>query len=170
MCIRSSLLGILLVAGAPVVAVADEADSAVTIKVVDLDGFLAEVAKHKGKVVVVDFWADFCIPCKKEFPSLVKLHQKHKDAGLTGMSLSFDDPEDKDITLKFLQANKATFPNLITEDSTPFQEKWDFTAIPTTLVFGRDGKLAKKFSWDNPDDQFTYEDVEKFVEPLVKQK
>lgn len=166
MLLRSSLLAVVLVIVAPTIVAADE----VTLKQVDVDGFLAEVAKHKGKVVVVDFWADFCIPCKKEFPNLVKLHQKHNKHGLTAMSVSFDDPEDKELTMKFLQNQEAAFPNLIVEDSTPFQEKWDFTAIPTTLVFGRDGKLAKKFSWDNPDDQFTYEDVEKFVEPLVKKK
>src|SRR5215207_11502461 len=54
------------------------------------------VRAHKGKVVVVDFWADYCAPCKKAFPHLVQLHQKHARDGLVVISVNLDDPANAD--------------------------------------------------------------------------
>ena len=145
--------------------------AAVTIRPVKLAEFEKEIAANKGKIVVVDLWADFCLPCKEHFHHLVEMHEKHHKDGVACVSASVDDIDQKDRCLKFLTAKKANFANyLIDEKAGVWQDRWDVTAVPAVLVFGRDGKLARKFTWDNPDDQFTYPDVEKFVVGLIEKK
>ena len=90
------------------------------------------------------------------------------------ISVAVDDPDDADAArsaLKFLTAQKATFQNFhIDEKPETWQTKWGFTAVPAVMVYGRDGKIARKFTYDDPDNQFTYKDVEKFVVPLLEKK
>jgi thiol-disulfide isomerase/thioredoxin len=145
---------------------------AVTVKLLDFEGFQKLVASKKGKVVVVDCWSTSCEPCMKEFPGLVKLHNKYPDK-LACVSLSFDyeggdsKPDDvKEKVLKFLTEQKATFDNVIgTLDSDTMMAKVDIVAPPSALIYDRDGKLAKKFSGD-----FKYDDVEKIVAGLFADK
>src|SRR5207244_636017 len=82
------------------------AEDKVSIEIVDLAGLESAIASHKGKVVVADFWATFCIPCKKEFPNLVQLHKDRVGEGLVCMSVTINDPEDKERALKFLTQQK----------------------------------------------------------------
>src|SRR4051794_31425003 len=53
------------------------------------------IKQNKGKVVLIDFWADFCVPCKKAFPQLVQTHGKFAKDGLVVLSVNLDDPSDK---------------------------------------------------------------------------
>jgi thiol-disulfide isomerase/thioredoxin len=128
------------------------------------------LATHKGKIVVVDTWATTCIPCVEEFPQLVALHGKYAADGVVCMSVSVDEKTDRDAAHDFLKKQKATFPNYFIDDpkEQAWWDKWKIGAIPVVLVFDREGKLARKFDIDDPDNQFTYEDVEKLVAELVK--
>jgi thiol-disulfide isomerase/thioredoxin len=155
-----------LVIGCSLPGLASAAD--VTLETVKLSQFHETVAKHKGKVVVIDFWATFCVPCMKEFPNLVELHRKYADKGLVCISVSVDFPEDKDRALKFLKDKQATFTNLLLdEEADLWQKELDFTAVPAILVYGKDGKLAKKFFADSPKTAFDYSDVRKLVLPMI---
>ena len=137
-----------------------------TVKLPDLE---QAVAKHQGKIVVVDIWATFCVPCKAEFPNLVKLHNDHGAKGVACISVTVDDPDDKAAALKFLRDKKAAFENyLLDEPAEAYQKKFEFAAVPTVLVYGRDGKLVKKFNADKKENAFTYKDVRKLVEELLK--
>src|SRR5436189_3322802 len=72
------------------------------------------VATQKGKVVVVDFWATWCGPCKAAFPHLVELHQQYARQGLVVISVSLDDakdPQTVDEVRAFLRHRKATMTN-----------------------------------------------------------
>lgn len=150
---------------------APRAEEAIDVKIVKLDGLKKAIADQKGKIVVVDFWATFCIPCKEEFPNLVKLHGDHAKSGVSCISVAVDDPEDKDAALRFLKKVKATFPNYLLDEAPElYQKELNFASVPTVLVFGRDGKLAKKFNATKPEEAFTYKDVRKLVEELLKAK
>lgn len=67
---------------------------ATTVRVVDKAGFDAEIALHKGKIVLVDCWATWCVPCVKEFPKTVAMSHDFADKGLVVISLSFDELAD----------------------------------------------------------------------------
>ena len=142
----------------------------VKLEVVKWPALEKAIASHKGKVVLIDIWADFCIPCKKEFPHLVEMHQKYAKEGLVCISIAVDEADDRAKCLKFLQKQKATFPNyLIDEPGDVWEKKLDSGAPPTIIVIGRDGKRVKRFTTD-ADGPFTYKDVEKVVKPLVEKK
>jgi len=109
------------------------------------------------------------VPCKKEFPQLVKLHEKYANDDLVVISVSLDDPGDKDkkdnkvrqrkeTVLEFLEQQKATFTNLILDESQEFwQAKFGFVGPPCVFVFNREGKW-KRFANDDP-----YPEVAKLV-------
>jgi thiol-disulfide isomerase/thioredoxin len=127
------------------------------------------LAAQQGKIVVVDTWATWCGPCKEEFPGLVALHRKHAQEGVACMSVSVDAPDERGAALEFLKQQGAAFSNFLIDDkSDAWWDKWNIKGIPVVLVFDRDGKLVKKFDKDDPDNQFTYADVEKLVIELLE--
>lgn len=157
-------------------AVAAKSDvSAVIATWADTEKYIAD---HKGKVVVVDLWATYCVPCKKEFPGLVKLHDELGDAVVcVSFSLDYEGLSDtpvekaKENCLKFLKKMNARFHNVIC--STPSDEFYDEQAIagiPVVRVYGKDGKLAKQFDVDGGI-EFSYEkDIRPLVENLIGNK
>lgn len=124
-----------------------QAPAEVTLKVVKYADLGDIIRSHKGKVVVVDFWADFCIPCKREMPHLVELHQKYAGEGLVAITVATDDPRNEKVKaslLKFLTAQKATMTNLIIEE--PLEEwapKVGLAKVPCVFVFNRAGKFRR---------------------------
>jgi thiol-disulfide isomerase/thioredoxin len=160
----------------------DAAKSKVSLKVVDWDETLKLVAANKGKVVVLDAWSTSCPPCMKEFPNLVKMHQKYGGKQVVCMSLSCDyagiknkPPEFyRPRVEKFLEKQDATFQNLLASvPSEELFEKMGISSIPAVYVFGPDGKLAKRFDNEQAkaeEDNFTYADINKLVDELVTKK
>lgn len=143
----------------------------ITIESVTCEQWDQALAAQKGKIVVVDTWATWCIPCREEFPRLVELHRQHAEQGVVCMSVSVDEPAAKEEALGFLREHQATFANYLIEDKPDaWWDKWNIKGIPIVLVFDRDGKLSKKFDMDDPDNQFTYEDVEKHVKEMLAAK
>jgi thiol-disulfide isomerase/thioredoxin len=129
-------------------------------------------SNKKAKFTLVDAWATTCAPCKENFPHLVEMHRKYANKGLAVISLSLDDPSDaKAITAaeRFLIEKKAVFTNvLLDENYGDGFEKLDINAIPAVFIFGPDGKEVKRFTMDDPNHQFTYEQVEKEVVALLE--
>jgi thiol-disulfide isomerase/thioredoxin len=143
----------------------------VDLKLVKLDQVLEAVKAQAGKVVVLDIWATFCVPCKKEFPRLVKLHEQHGKDGLVCMSLSVDDQEDLPAAIDFLKSRRASFANfLIDGPAHIWQNHFVLKGVPAVFIWDRAGNQAARFDGDDPDNQFTYDQVEKKVALLLQAK
>lgn len=142
----------------------------VEMKSVKPGELLKAIEGHKGKVVVVDVWASFCAPCKREFPHFTKLHAAYAADGVVCLSLSVDEADDSGKALRFLQDQKATMTNYHLDDAKgELAESWGIESIPMVMVYGRDGKRAARFS--NDVKEFTYEaDVVPLVRKLSRQK
>lgn len=161
-------VALLAVAGQPKAAAPE---AAITLKVVRYPELVEAVKAQQGKVVVVDVWGTFCIPCKKEFPRLVELHRRYAKDGLVCMSAAVDPPAQREAALAFLKSKGAAFANyLLDEDPAVWQQKWDLKGVPAVFVFDRAGKRAARFDNDDPAKQFTYDDVERLVRRLLAEK
>jgi thiol-disulfide isomerase/thioredoxin len=157
---------------------AGESDSQVGSRVALVDGSnqtLADwITKHHGKVVLVDFWATWCGPCVKEFPHLVELSNKHRDAGLAVISVSMNEPKDRPSVLAFLERQKADFENLLPEygAGSKFLEAFDLRGdVPFYKLYDSKGVLRFSFS-DDPSGIENCESIEKIdsrVEALLKE-
>ncbi len=140
----------------------------ITLEVVKQKGYADTLQRLRGKVVVVDVWGDFCIPCKKEFPHLVELHEKYAGRGVACVSVSLDQLDAKAAALKFLIKEKASFTNiLLDEPPKVWQEIFDIYGPPAVLVFDKAGKLAARFDHNDIDKSYTHADVEKAVAKLL---
>jgi len=107
------------------------------------------IAKHRGNVVLVDYWATWCDPCKKLFPHAMALHGELAGKGFSLISVSFDEAEDEPDVLKFLAGHGATFENFRAESGASPRSAMEFDiengAIPFMRLYDRSGKLYKAF-------------------------
>ena len=167
----------LLIAGAgSATAVAQGASKPISVRVVDKAGYDKIIASNKGKVVVVDCWATWCVPCRKAFPETVKLAKVYADKGVVVVSLCFDDPvkgQVPDKVKEFLVKQDAQFENLVSalDISDDGADAFDIAegALPHFKVYGKDGKLFKKFE-SGEDKEFTHEQIEAAVKAAIKAK
>ncbi len=146
----------------------------VTLEPLKFDAFKARLAQSGDKAhkyTLVDVWSTTCGPCMENFPHLVAMSQKYAPQGLRTISLSLDDASDQKAVAearKFLREKKATFLNvLLDEDFGVGFDKLDINTIPAVFVFDRDGKQVKKYTMDDPNHQFTYDQVEKDVAAML---
>jgi thiol-disulfide isomerase/thioredoxin len=154
----------------------------VTVTIKSWDETQQLVAQQRGKVVVLDLWSTWCVPCVREFPNLVKLHRAHPDE-VVCMSFNLDysgvpdEPAEsfQESVQAFLSKHGATFTNVISSD--PADEvfnRLDLGSIPAVMVYDRDGQLAKRFDNDDAaygDEGFTYDDhIIPFVGQLLTKK
>lgn len=102
------------------------------------------LASHKGKVILLDFWATWCPPCKVEIPWFVEFQQKYGPRGFIVIGVSVDDPAEK---LKpFGDQYKVNYPLLVGAGRNDIKGPRGYNAawgLPKTVVIGRDGKICK---------------------------
>jgi thiol-disulfide isomerase/thioredoxin len=132
------------------------------------------LASPNARYTMVDAWSTTCGPCKENFPHVVAMHKKFGPKGLAVISLSLDDPADSAAVKeaeRFLKEKKAAFTNvLLNENFGDGFDKLNINGIPAVFIFGPDGKEVKRFTMDDPNNQFTYDDVEKAVANLLDAK
>lgn len=123
---------------------------AADLKPVDEAGYPKLVSAAKGKIVLVNFWATYCVPCRKEMPALVALAAKYKPRGLELVTVSADEPEQLKEAGAFLDKNKVPAPSYIrkAKDDDKFVKlvdaKWD-GALPVSLLYDKTGKKVRAF-------------------------
>jgi thiol-disulfide isomerase/thioredoxin len=139
------------------------------IKAVEPKDIKDIVAQNKGKVVVLNFFATWCVPCHTEFPDIIKLQNAYKGKGLQVIEVSMNDVTDKDELQKYLSETKPPFTVYIaanTEDQfyKDMDSRWD-TALPMTMIFDRSGKNVAFYK-----EARTYDQFDKDVTPLLAAK
>lgn len=112
------------------------------------------LAKLKGKVVILDFWATWCGPCREELPDLVKLYDTYRSKGLEVIGLTVEAPESQsmDYFNQFIKTFNLDYP--IGFSSLDTAKNYGIDPIPTTFFIDKSGKIALSFVGAHPEEHF----------------
>jgi peroxiredoxin len=107
----------------------------------DIDGRPVSLADYRGKVVILDFWAPWCPPCKREIPDLISLQEQYADRGLRIVGIGLDR---EDNVASFVRRNGINYPVMVGDDEIAGLYG-GIPGIPTTFIIDREGKINKRF-------------------------
>jgi thiol-disulfide isomerase/thioredoxin len=132
------------VAGSGVSQVIKDRKPAPAIKGTTVQGQPLNLASYKGKVVVVNFWASWCAPCRAEAPTLQKVSEETKASGVQFVGVDIKDG--KDNAAAFQRTFKTTYPSLFDQAGQIALSFRDVppNAVPSTLVIDRQGRIAAR--------------------------
>ncbi len=120
----------------------------------DVDGKTFRLSDHLGKrVILLDFWATFCEPCKAEFPHLADLYAREKDKGLLVLGVAMDGPESSAEVPAFVKRHDVTFPVVLDDDSRIASLYDPKKSMPLSILIGRDGRIVVVREGYNPGDE-----------------
>ena len=100
----------------------------------------------KGRIVILNFWATYCIPCRKEMPDLAAIQNEYAALGVQVVGASTDDEEDREKVLQFVKETKVNFPIWLGASTSDMMKFGLGVALPGTVIIGRDGRVAKVIS------------------------
>jgi thiol-disulfide isomerase/thioredoxin len=100
-----------------------------------------DLAEHEGKVVIVDFWASWCVPCRRSFPWLNAMHAAHADEGLVIIGVNLD--QERAAAEDFLREYRPSF-RIFYDTSKDLARKFEVVAMPSSFLIGRDGEIQKR--------------------------
>lgn len=125
----------------------------------DINGKDVNLSDFRGKVVILDFWATWCPPCRREIPGFIELQQQYEKSGLVVVGISFDKAVG---TVKsFAQKLEINYP-LVMGKMELAKAYGGITSIPTTFILDRTGKIVKSFVGFHAKSEF-----EKEIKPLL---
>lgn len=112
-----------------------------SFSLIDLNGRKLELADHKGKVVLLDFWATWCGPCQIEIPGFVTLQERYRDQGLVIIGVAMDNSPEP--VREFYREFRMNYP-VVMGDERISELYGGILGLPTTFVIGRDGRIYAK--------------------------
>ena len=128
-------------------------------ELIDLNGKPVQSEKYKGKVIILNFWATWCPPCRAEMPDFMKLHAAYKDKGVTFLGISLD--QGLGPVKRYVRTEKVNYPILM-GNSKMVDDYGNFSAIPQTFVIDAEGRINKQFMG-----LVKFEKLEKVIQSLI---
>jgi thiol-disulfide isomerase/thioredoxin len=159
------LAATLFISALPALADSTVGQPAPALVIQELNGDTFDLAGQRGKVIIVNFWATWCPPCRKEMPALDKFYRRYHPQGLEMIGLSADRPHDRSDVIKVMQT--FSYPAAMLDDakSDGFS---DPSALPVTYVVDAQGIIRAQFTPD--DNPVTEQSLAAAVLPLLPQR
>lgn len=107
----------------------------------DLFGGEQRLSAYRGRIIILNFWATYCIPCRKEMPDLAAIQNQYAALGVQVIGAAADDTNALSKVRQFIKDTKLNFPVWIGATATDMERLGLGSALPGTLVIGRDGKI-----------------------------
>lgn len=123
-----------------------------------LDGPNLRLQEYRGQVVLINFWASWCGPCRQEMPVLDRLHQRYEEAGFAVLGVNVEGKRAP--AEKIAKQAKVSFPVLI-DAGQRVSKEYDLEAMPSTVVVDRDGTVRYIHRGYKPGDEAKYLEVVK---------
>jgi peroxiredoxin len=111
----------------------------------DIRGEQVKLADFAGKVLLVDFWATWCAPCKEEIPMFKELHQNYGEQGFAIIAIS---DENAEIVKQFVEAREIPYTNLV--DPGEISQLYGVVSLPTAFLVDAEGKIVEEFRGTKP--------------------
>jgi peroxiredoxin len=111
----------------------------------DVDGGAHDLARYKGRVVLVNFWATWCEPCRQEMPSIQKLRERFRGKPFDVLAINVDEPDAR--VRRFLEETRLDLPVLMDVNKT-VTRGWGVRVMPTTFIVGPDGRIRYRLLGD----------------------
>jgi thiol-disulfide isomerase/thioredoxin len=138
----------LTILSSPALAAAPEVDvigSEAELVLEDLSGVEQRLSGYRGRIVVLNFWATYCVPCRKEMPDLAAIQNEYAALGVQVIGASADSAEEKAKVMRFIKETKLNFPVWLGATASDMQRFGLGSALPGTVIIGRDGKIVAGF-------------------------
>jgi len=132
----------LLVSTQPAAAILQKGDMAPAIKLVTTSGQKVTLANYKGYVLVMDFFATWCIPCRESIPHMNELNRKYGKQGLQVLGVSVDEGGEREVK-RFMAERKIGYPVAVSEED--MQTDYGLRSIPTIYLINKKGMVAEKY-------------------------
>ncbi len=129
------------------------------LHVKDLNGQLVNMEDYRGKVIFLNFWATWCMPCVAELPSIDKLYKEFKDENIAFLLISSEQPEK---VKRYHEKKGYEIPFHIIDKDGSIPNQYYSNSIPTTFIINKEGKIVK--SSIGPEDW----DDDAFIETIKK--
>lgn len=116
--------------------------SAPDFTLTDMQGQQVSLSQFRGKVVILNFWATWCPPCREEMPSMEKLYQRHQDQGLVMLAVNIEE-NGQSVVSQFLQKTPYSFPILL-DSKNAAQHAYGVFRFPESFIIDRNGVIVEK--------------------------
>ncbi len=126
----------------PLTKVNPESKLAADFTLTNMQGEQVSLSQYRGKVVILNFWATWCPPCREEMPSMERLHRNYKDKGLVMLAINVDE-NGKQAVGQFLRKTPYSFPILLDSDNIA-QNAYGVFRFPESFIIDRNGMVVKK--------------------------
>ena len=111
----------------------------------DLSGAEVSTETLKGKVVLLDFWATWCAPCRKSMPELQALHDKYARRGFSVVGLSIDEGGSAKVK-KYVASKKFSYPIAVDSEKSPTWDAFRVKAVPAAYLIDREGRIVAQWT------------------------
>lgn len=134
------VLSCLVLQAAP--AAASPAEAPVSLTLPDLEGVPRDMAEFRGRIVVLNFWATWCLPCREEMPIFRRIRERYGPRGVEIVAASTDEADSQGAVARFVRRQKMTFPVLVRATTEDMSRLGLGDALPATAILDADGNVA----------------------------